>query len=259
VEKLGMISRLITGIHHQLTPTRQEGYRKLPVVIGDGRGKIFYTPPEAQTIPKLISEWEKLVNLKGIDPLILAATAHYQFEAIHPFEDGNGRTGRMLMNLHLVDAGLIDMPVVHISQYINVNKTKYYRLLRAVTSDGQLEEFVKYMLKGFTRQATHSFVLLQRIQKLQRQYKYEIREKYGNFYSHELLSAIFSRAVQTPVQLAKDIGIHYVTASKYLKKLEQSGHLKSTRRGRHTYYANYRLLELIEKKAPMQESQESSH
>lgn len=252
VDTFGLTSRLIRGLHNKLLPTGQEGFRRLPVVIGDGRGKVHYTPPNAQDIPDLISEWEKLVNTtKGIDPLILAAAAHYQFEAIHPFEDGNGRTGRMLMTLQLVDTGLIDAPVVHISQYINSNKGKYYRLLRAVTSDGDLEAFIGYMLKGFAKQANHSFLLLQRIQALQREYKHSIRNDLPNIYSHELLEAIFERAVQTPVQLADDINIHYVTASKYLKKLQADGYLQMVKRGRHTYFINYRLLELIEQKAPM--------
>ena len=167
VGQYGLISRLITGIQHRLIPTGAEGYRRLPVVIGDGRGKIHYTPPNAANIPMLISDWEKLVNAKNdVDPLIVTAAAHYQFEAIHPFEDGNGRTGRMLINLQLIHAGLLDIPVVHISQYINVNKSRYYRLLREVTSAGKLEDFIRFMLKAFTTQANHSFALLQRIQDL---------------------------------------------------------------------------------------------
>lgn len=252
ISTIGMTSRLISQIQHQLLPYGAEGYRRLPVIIGDGRGKVHYTPPNASDIPELISDWEKLVNnTKGIDVLVLAAAAHYQFEAIHPFEDGNGRTGRMLMTLQLVDAKLIDYPVVHISQYINTNKAKYYKLLREVTSDGKLEEFVRYMLKGFAKQANHSFVLLQRIQGLQREYKHRIRDELPKIYSHELLEAMFARAVQTPVQLAQDIDVHYITASKYLKALEKGGYLYMVKRGRHTYYINTRLLDLIEEKAPM--------
>ena len=112
------------------------------------------------------------------------------------------------------------------------------------------------MLKGFAKQANHSFVLLKRIQLLQRTYKHEIREKFGNIYSHELLEAIFARAVQTPVQLATDINIHYVTASKYLKALEVEGYLHVVKLGRHTYYINHRLLDLINQKAPMTTDEE---
>ena len=252
LEKLGLISRLITGIQHKLIPDGMEGYRRLPVVIGDGRGKIHYTPPRASDIPELISAWEKLVNTnQSIDPLVLAAAAHYQFEAIHPFEDGNGRTGRMLINLHMVHANLLDIPVVHISQYINAHKSKYYKLLRETTAEGKLEDFVAFMLKAFTTQANHSFALLQRVQDLQLEYKHEIRDKLPNIYSHELLDSIFARPVQTPVRLAKDVGIHYVTASKHLKKLEDAGFLTSSKQGRYMYYINHRLLDLIEQKAHM--------
>ena len=252
LEKLGLISRLITGIQHKLIPDGVEGYRRLQVVIGDGRGKVHYTPPRANDIPELISDWEKLVNnSSGVDPLLVSAVAHYQFEAIHPFEDGNGRTGRMLINLQMVHAGLLDVPVVHISQYINAHKAEYYRLLRETTSQGKLEDFVRFMLKAFTIQANHSFALLQRVQGLQHEYKQEIRSKLPNIYSHELLDAIFSRPVQTPVQLAKDTGLHYVTTSKHLKKLEEAGLLTCTKKGRHMYYINYRLLELIEKRGHM--------
>ncbi len=253
LEKYGLISRLITGIQHKLIPDSAEGFRRLPVVIGDGRGKVHYTPPMASDIPELVSDWEKLVNTHvKIDPLVLAAAAHYQFEAIHPFEDGNGRTGRMLINLHMVHAELLDVPVVHISQYINTHKSRYYKLLRETTSDGKLEEFVRFMLKAFTTQANHSFALLQRVQDLQQEYKQEIRSKLANIYSHELLDAIFARPVQTPVRLAKDIGVHYVTASKHLKKLEEAGLLTSSKQGRHMYYINHRLLELIEQKGHME-------
>ncbi|MBP7775161.1 MAG: Fic family protein [Candidatus Saccharimonas sp.] len=253
IGKYGMISRLITGIQHRLIPDGTEGYRRLQVVIGDGKGNIHYTPPMASDIKELISDWEKLVNLhKDVDPLVIAAAAHYHFEAIHPFEDGNGRTGRMLMNLHFIHAGLLDLPVVHISQYINVNKSRYYKLLRQVTADGDLEEFVRFMLRAFTTQANHSFALLQRIQELQREFKSEIKSLLPNIYSHELLNALFARPVQTPVRLSKDIGLHYVTTSKYLKKLADAGLLTSSKHGRHMYYVNFKLLELIEQKGHME-------
>ncbi|HUC90150.1 MAG TPA: Fic family protein [Patescibacteria group bacterium] len=253
VGEYGLRSRLVTCIQHQLIPDGAEGYRRLPVVIGDGLGKVHYTPPNASDIPGLISDWEKLVNGRAdVDPLVVAAAAHYHFEAIHPFEDGNGRTGRMLINLQLIHANLLDTPVVHISQYINVNKSQYYKLLRQVTSDGNLEGFVKFILKAFTTQANHSLALLQRIQELQREFKKEIRTGLPNVYSHELLDALFARPVQTPVRLAGDIGIHYVTASKYLKKLEEAGLLRSSKLGRHAYFINFKLLELIEQKGHME-------
>lgn len=253
VKKVGLTNRLIRGIQERLLPTGAGDFRRMPVYIGNGRGRVHYTPPNAQDIPELISDWEKIIHESTkIDPLVTAAAAHYQFEAIHPFEDGNGRTGRMLMTLHLVDAGLLSSPVVHISQYINVNKGKYYQLLRKVTAEGDLEAFVRYIVKGFAEQSEHSFQLLKRIQQLQRQYQKDLKEQHSNIYSHELVESIFSKAVQTPVQLARDMNIHYVTASKYLKTMEASGFLRVRKLGRHTYYINHRLLELIEQKSPME-------
>ena len=253
IERYGLTHRIITGIQHKLIPDGVEGFRRLPVVIGDGRGKVHYTPPGASDIPNLIAEWEKLVNNnKQIDPLLLAAAGHYQFEAIHPFEDGNGRTGRMLINLHFINAGLLDVPVVHVSQYINAHKSQYYKLLRAVTSEGNLEDFVRFMLRAFTTQANHSFALLQQIQELQEEYRNQVRTKLPSIYTHELLNAIFAKPVQTPFQLAKDMGSHYITSSKYLRKLEEIGLLNNVKQGRYMYYVNHKLLALIENKGHME-------
>ena len=247
IGQIGLSSRLIKGLHKELLPTDHDDYRRLPVVISDGRGKVRYTPPQAQHIPNLISGWQKLVNESdGIDPLVVAAAAHYQFEAIHPFSDGNGRTGRMLLTLHLMHAGLLRAPAVHISQYINANRPKYYRLLRAVTESGELAEFVKYIVRGFAIQAEHSFVLLQSMQSLQNRYKREIRDALPNMYSFELIESIFNRPVQAPVQLAKDLDVHYVTASKYLQKLASLGYLAPKRSGRHMFYINTNMLNMLE-------------
>lgn len=253
VKRIGMSTRLIQGLQSRLLPEGSGSYRRVPVVIGDGRGKVHYTPPNASDIPSLLKVWENLVNNnQKVDPLVLAAAAHYQFEAIHPFEDGNGRTGRMLMTLHLFEADLIGAPVIHISQYINAKKAKYYKLLREVSSDNNLEAFVQFIVKGFATQSTHSFELLQRIQHLQSDYQETLKKEQPTIYKHELVEAIFTKAVQTPVQLAKDIDVHYVTASKYLKSLADLGLLRVKKSGKYTYFINHKLLELIEQKSPME-------
>jgi Fic family protein len=223
----------------------------LQVVISDGRGTARYTPPEAQNIPDLISEWERVVNTFKADPLVVSAAAHYQFEAIHPFEDGNGRTGRMLLTLHLVSADLLKLPAVHISQYINHDKSRYYQLLRAVTEKGELKEFVQYIIRGFTTQAKHSYSLMSRINKLRNDTKRAIRKDHPHIYSSELIEAIFVNPVQSPVRLAKDLGIHYVTASKYLQKLAEGGYLRHYKHGRNSFFVNTKLLDTLEEKAPL--------
>lgn len=253
VDKVGLSSRLIRGLHNALLPFDHDSYRRVSVVIGDGRGTVRYTPPEAQTLPDHISEWQKLVNTHPtVDPLVLAAAAHYQFEAIHPFEDGNGRTGRMLLTLHLVCAGVIRQPAIHISQYINANRSRYYQLLRDVTAKGDLDQFVAYLVRGFGRQAEHSYRLLSRVQDLRQRQKRSIREALPGIYSADLVEAIFIRAVQTPKQLAADLNIHYVTASKYLKKLAAAGYLTQSKVGRNQYFINDQLFELLEQKGRME-------
>jgi Fic family protein len=259
VTKVGLSSRLIKGLHMHLLPSENEDYRRLPVVIGDGRGAIRYTPPQAQHIPSLLSDWEKTVNNETIDPLVLAAAAHYQFEAIHPFEDGNGRTGRMLLTLHLVHAGLLKNPAVHISQYINHDKGTYYQLLRGVTEKGELKQFIQYLIKGFTKQAQHSYKLMSRLNALRNKTKRAIRSEFPHLYSAELIEAIFLNPVQSPVRSAEDLGVHYVTASKYLQKLAASGYLKQQKNGRHTFYINTSMLDMIEEKSPIDLEDESKN
>jgi len=249
LKEVGLSNRLIKGLHNKLMPTEDPEYRRVQVYIGDGRGTVRYTPPEAQHIAHLIGEWQKLVNLEvKIDPLIIASAGHYQFEAIHPFADGNGRTGRMLLTLHLVNSNLLAAPAIHISQYINSNKSKYYQLLRAVTEKGELDQFIHYLIKGFAQQANHSYRLLRNLDRMRNDCKRDIRANLPHIYSAELIEAIFVNPVQTPVNLAKDLKIHYVTASKYLKALSEANHLNVFKHGRYTYYINAKMLELLEEK-----------
>src|SRR3989344_1826040 len=132
-------SRTILAIQEALTSGKQSGYRRTQnKIINSATGETLYTPPAANELPVLISNWEKYANDKAVvvDPLIRAAVCHYQFESIHPFGDGNGRTGRILMVLQLVQDGVIDMPVLYISGYIKKNRPEYYRLLRAINAGG---------------------------------------------------------------------------------------------------------------------------
>ncbi len=245
----GLSSRLVQGLHRKLLPLDNPEYRRLQVNIRDGRGTVRYTPPEAQHITRLMAGWEKLMNSDHkLDPLVLASAGHYQFEAIHPFTDGNGRTGRMLLTLHLVRSKLLSAPAIHISQYINADKPRYYQLLRAVTEEGELEKFVRYLIKGFIQQADHSYKLIKNLDSLRLDFKRSIRSAFPAIYSAELIDALFINPVQSPVNLAKDLDVHYVTASKYLKKLAAAGYLRAIKQGRHAFYINDKMLELLEDK-----------
>lgn len=248
--KQGMVSRLILGLHRRLLQGgTNDDLRHVQVVIADGRGAVRHTPPIAQDIPKLIARWEKFVNddqlARQIDPLVIAAAAHYQFEAIHPFLDGNGRTGRMLMTLHLVHAGLIDTPSVHVSQFINAQRPKYYQLLRETSLTNDYAPLVRFVVQGFAEQARHAFHLLQKIQAMRRDWHNEIKAKLPKLYRTDLVDTLFEFPVVTPVALGKVLDCHYVTASKYLHELAAKGYLKSTRVSRNAYFVHFRLLELL--------------
>jgi Fic family protein len=246
----GLSSRLIRGLQRHLLPhDADEGFRRQQVVIADGRGSVRYTPPIASAIPRLIADWERLVNdgliVSLVDPLVIAAAAHYQFEAIHPFSDGNGRTGRILMTLHLVHAGLIDTPSIHVSQFINANRPQYYRLLLETSRTQNYTPLTQFMVKGFAKQARHSFDLLQKIQIMQLSWHEDIKAALPKVYRHDLVDKLFEFPVVTPVALGKQLGCHYATASKYLHELKAKGYLKSARVGRNAYFVNYRLLDAV--------------
>jgi Fic family protein len=191
---------------------------------------------------------ENFINgsiLPEVDPLIRCAIGHYQFEAIHPFSDGNGRTGRILVVLSLVNAGILSLPILYISGYINKNKNDYYRLLLEVTTNGNWDEYILFMLNGFYLQAKETKDLLFKIMKLFFDFKKELKKDHKKIYSADLVEALFSYPVITPVKLANELGIHYTTASRYLVELEKSGTLSSKKIGKYHFFANKQLLQII--------------
>ena len=157
--------------------------RSMPgTYIGDPVKKIkFYTPPEGkEIIEQHLSQWERFIySDHGLDPLVLLALLHYQFEAIHPFYDGNGRTGRILNILLLVQEGLLRLPVLYLSGYIVNNKADYYRLLRAVTTEGAWEEWIIFLVKGIEESARTASTLIEKLWRLQDRTASELREKAG--------------------------------------------------------------------------------
>ncbi len=244
---IGISNRTILGVHEQLMLTGGGMYRREQNHIANSTtGEILYTPPLQNRIPELIGNWEHFVNENtDIDPLIRAAIAHQQFESIHPFLDGNGRTGRILMVLELVKDGVLDLPIIFISGYINKNRAEYYRLLRAVTSGGAWEEYIAFMLQGFYLQAKETKETLNAIVGLHHELRQNIKTNHTKIYSADLLEALFSYPVITPTKLANEINIHYTTASKYLLQLSEAGVLRSMKVGRNHFFANQALLKLL--------------
>jgi Fic family protein len=248
LEKYPISTRIITGIQACLIPQGSGAFRREQNrIVNLSTHANLYTPPPAQEIPALIGNWENYVNAvdESIDPLIRAIIAHYQFEAIHPFCDGNGRTGRILMVLQLIQSGLLTMPVLYISGYINRNRGDYYRRLLAVTTSGEWQSYIEYMLTGFYRQARETHETLGKITALFHQLKEQVKTGNSKIYSAELIDAFFTFPVLTPTKLAAELKMHYTTTSKYLTQLAQMGILKEAAAGKYHLFVNHQLMDIL--------------
>jgi len=244
-------SRLILGIQKRLIPTHHGEFRNYQNrIINDKTRETIYTPPVSRDIPNLMSNWETFINNEqdGIDPLIKASIAHYQFEAIHPFDDGNGRTGRMLMVLFLIKNNILTWPVLYISGYISQHRSEYYELLNKVTSNNEWDNFIIFMLKGFHLQAISTKTLLFKIMELFEEYKLIIKTKHRKIYSADLVETLFSFPIVTPVKFGKELKIHYATASRHLHQLANDGILNKKKVGKYHLFINKDLIKLIQEK-----------
>lgn len=250
LESTPVCTRIIHRIYARLLPEKEIGYRQQQNrIVNDRSGDTIYTPPPAQNVPDLITNWEQFLNRTddAIDPLIKAAIAHYQFEAIHPFSDGNGRCGRILIVLYLVQTGVLRWPNFFISGYLIRHRTDYYRLLKSVTEEGDWGAFISFMLTGFYEQAAETRELLLGTMELLKAFKSRLQEKLPSVYSHELVEALFSTPVTMPAQLARDIEIHYRTAGRYLSQMEATGLLEGKIHGKYHLFFNTELIELLQK------------
>lgn len=241
-------TRLVLGIQHALLSDKPEGYRRQQNrIANDTTGEVLYTPPIPPKISDLMSNWEKFVNAQSeLDPLIKCAIAHYQFEAIHPFSDGNGRTGRILMVCQMVQDGLLPLPILYISGYINKHRSDYYRLLRAVTASESWREFIAFMLTGFAHQAEQTTAILEKIGLLFGEIRQNLKQSHKSIYSADLVQALFAYPIIIPARLAEKLGIHYMTASKYLQHLARAGILKEQRLGKYHLFINHKLLKIMQ-------------
>lgn len=217
-------------------------------------GAVIYTPPQdGQRIVELMSNLEQFINgdeLCPIDPLVKMAIIHHQFESIHPFCDGNGRTGRIVNILYLVTSGLLDLPILYLSRYITHNKAEYYERIQAIrnaTGDNsaQWEAWILYMLRGVEQTAEETIALVKNIGKLMTEYKNIIRPAFGGKYSHELLNGLFYHPYTKIGHLESNMQVSRQTAAKYLDKLASLGLLQKERMGKENYYINTQLMELF--------------
>ena len=245
--EVGISNRLILGIHEQLIDEQGGEYRREQNhIVNSKNGDVLYTPPLQKYINGLIGNWEKYVNeCKDHDPLIRAAVAHQQFESVHPFRDGNGRAGRILMVLQLVQDDVLDMPILFISNYINQNRNEYYELLRAVSSTGEWTDYISFMLQGFYVQAKETKDTLKKVTQYYHELRTQLKTEHGKIYSAELVDALFTYPVITPTRLASELGMHYTTTSKHLIALADAGMLVSMKVGRNNFYINQKLVNLL--------------
>ncbi|MDD3045874.1 MAG: Fic family protein [Candidatus Delongbacteria bacterium] len=226
------------------------GFRKVSgtVLRNSATGKIIYTPPQDyKTILDLMSNLEKYINddsLCGFDPLVKMAVIHFQFESIHPFYDGNGRTGRIINILYLVMKGLLNIPVLYLSRYIIEHKMEYYKLLQEVRETGDWENWLLFILSGIEQTSRETIELIKEIQKAMLELKHKIRAEY-KFYSPELINNLFKHPYTKIEFLENDLGVSRITAANYLNKLAQDGILKKEKLKTGNYYINEKLFELL--------------
>jgi Fic family protein len=210
---------------------------------------VVYTPPQHPSdVERLMQNLVNYMNdnsLCDADPLVKMALIHHQFESIHPFYDGNGRTGRILNMLYLVAQGLLDLPILYLSRYLINTKSDYYRQLQAVRETNSWEAWVLYMLEGVVQTAQETIGLVKNIKALMQEYKNALREKLPKIYSQELLNNLFSHPYTKIEFVINDLHVSRLTATKYLEQLVSIGLIKKEKIGRANYYINQPLFALF--------------
>lgn len=236
---------------HEIVEGNNAGFRKLPgtKLLNDKTGEVVYEPPQDYaTIVSLMSNLEKFMNddrMMDADPLVKMAIIHHQFESIHPFYDGNGRTGRIINILYLIQKDLLNLPVLYLSRYIIRHKNDYYRLLQKVRDKNEWEEWILYMLDGVEKTANESILLIGNIKNLMQHYKQTIRTQLSKLYSQDLLNNLFKCPYTKIEYFEKDFGISRSTAIRYLTALIKQKLLVKKKIGRDNFYINKPLFDLL--------------
>lgn len=245
-----LLTRHIVEIQQELEGN-VAGIRKQSgtVLKNQATGEVIHTPPQDEvTIRTLLDNLERYINSgDDTDPLIKMAIIHYQFESIHPFYDGNGRTGRIINILYLVLNGLLDLPILYLSSYIIRHKADYYRLLQEVREKGSWEEWILYMLDGVEQTAMRQTELINGIKLLMDETKEKLRTELPKIYSKDLLEILFMHPYTKITMLEEHLGLHRETASKHLNAISQIGILNPVKVKNNKYFVNVRLFELLQK------------
>jgi Fic family protein len=229
------------------------GFRKLPgtALKNAATGETIYTPPQDyEEIQRLMANLERYINdpdMQDYDPLIKMAIIHFQFESIHPFYDGNGRTGRIINILYLILQKLQSLPILYFSNYIIRHKAEYYKFLQKVRDDNLWEEWILFMIKGIEETARETIDLIIHIKKLMLHHKQRLRDNY-KFYSQDLLNNLFKHPYTKIEFVVKDLGVSRLTAANYLNKLADDHMLVKYKLGTGNYYVNHELFDLLTKR-----------
>jgi Fic family protein len=229
--------------------SRDMRVRSLPgTYIGDpSTSSAIYTPPTGvDVIRDKLSNWQEFIhNASGLDPLVVMALAHYQFEAIHPFEDGNGRTGRILNILLLVDAGLLHQPILYLSRYIIERKSEYYARLQAVTERAEWEEWILYLLEGLRATALSTVRKIDAIHELQDRTRDTIRVVTSNGVNADLLAVLFEQPYCRIANVMERCAVSRPTATGWLNSLIAAGVLRDVKVGRDRLFINGAFFALL--------------
>lgn len=252
IKEKGFISTNILVELQSMIEPMNYGIRKTPGtnLVNSVTGEIIYTPPQIESeIRDLLKNLENYINNfeDETDPLIKMAMIHYQFENIHPFYDGNGRTGRILNVLYLVLSGLLDSPILYLSNYINKNKSDYYRLFNEFREKNNYEDWIIYILKGIQETSKNTIDLIKMIQEEMELYRNKFREELPKVYSDELLDALFFEVYTKINYIESKCGVTRQTAASYLNQLVDKGLLDYEKVGRESIYKNTRLISLLRK------------
>lgn len=227
------------------------GLRKLPgtALRNQATGEVVYEPPQAAPeIERLMGNLVDYINDDqrcDADPLVKMAIIHHQFESIHPFYDGNGRTGRIINMLYLVSKELLDLPVLYLSRYLIQTKARYYQELQAVRDSGDWEPWLLYMLEGISQTAQQTIELIGQIRDLMQHTKHRMREECPKIYRQELLNNLFNHPYTKIEFVMEDLGVSRITATKYLDELVSIGLLDKIKVGRSNFYINAALMALF--------------
>jgi Fic family protein len=253
IKSRGIITtNLLVGIMQKLRESK-DNVRKIygTKLLNPNTAQVIYTPPEGENlIREKLHALELFINdstLSQLDPLVKMALIHYQFEAIHPFSDGNGRTGRILNILYLIQQDLMGLPILYLSKYIIENKSDYYRLLREVTENNNWQDWVKYVINGIAETSLMTLDKIKNILSLKAAAEVELKKLLGASFSRELNDLLFSYPY-IKISVLEEYGIaKRQTASQYLKKIESAGWLTTISVWKDIYYINHKLLNILSK------------